>query len=126
MRQLNDVKDVAGLGREVTKLARDAAYVVVGLGVLGVQRAQVQRQELHGRIGNDLGIEDRLAGIRAQLAQQVHQIDELLEGAVHFVESSLEPLEDQLPPAARDLARKAHQQAREVRTQIRGRVVPAA
>ena len=32
------------------KLARDAAYIVVGFGVLGIQRAQVRRRELHKRL----------------------------------------------------------------------------
>ena len=36
-----EIKDIT---QEITKAVRDAAYVVVGLGVLGVQRAQVRRQ----------------------------------------------------------------------------------
>ena len=34
----------------MTKLARDAAYVAVGFGVLGFQRAQVRRRELRKRL----------------------------------------------------------------------------
>lgn len=42
----------------LTKLARDAAYVAVGFGVLGFQRAQVRRRELR----------KRLEGLASQLA----------------------------------------------------------
>jgi len=34
----------AALGAKITGLARDATYVVVGLGVLNFQRAQVRRR----------------------------------------------------------------------------------
>ena len=37
---------MSALSKGVTDLARDLAYVAVGLGVLGFQRAQVQRVEL--------------------------------------------------------------------------------
>ncbi len=62
----------SNLSRGVTDLARDAAYVAVGLGVLGYQRAQVQRVELQNRLSKDL----------------TH--------AVHFVESTLQPIEERL------------------------------
>ena len=40
------VTNMGTIAKGVTDLARDAAYVAVGLGVLGYQRAQVQRVEL--------------------------------------------------------------------------------
>ena len=42
--------NISTLSKGVTDLARDAAYVAVGLGVLGYQRAQVQRVELQNRL----------------------------------------------------------------------------
>lgn len=42
----------------LVRLARDAAYVAVGFGVLGLQRAQVRRRELR----------KRLEGLASQLA----------------------------------------------------------
>ena len=54
MPELKDITD------EITKTARDAAYVVVGLGVLGIQRAQVRRQQLQRRFAEPRGpIEER-------------------------------------------------------------------
>jgi hypothetical protein len=38
--------DVTALPRRTLSLARDAAYVTVGLSLLNVQRAQVRRREL--------------------------------------------------------------------------------
>lgn len=120
MPELND------LTSEVTNIARDAAYVVVGLGVLGFQKAQVQRVELKSKLAGDLGLEDRLADVRTAVTSGVQHLDGIVEGAVQLVESTLQPLEEQLPPAARDLAQKAHAQAREVRAHIRDLVGPGA
>lgn len=40
---------------DVSKTARDAAYVAIGLGVLGFQRAQVRRRELMNQLGRASG-----------------------------------------------------------------------
>jgi len=123
MPELNDLTE---LTNEVTNIARDAAYVVVGLGVLGLQKAQVRRVELKSKLAADLSLEDRLADARTAVSSGVQHIDGIVEGAFRFVESTLQPLEEQLPPVARELAQKAHEQAREVRTQIRDLVSPDA
>jgi hypothetical protein len=126
MPELRDLNDLRDLTQEVANLARDAAYVVVGLGVLGVQRTQVHRVDLKNKLSKDLGTDERFDTVVEGLTRGVHHVDQLVERAVQFVEARLEPIEDQLPPAARDLAKRAHAQARDVRTQIRERVVPAA
>jgi hypothetical protein len=109
----------------ITDAARDAAYVAVGLGVLGLQKVQVQRVELKNKFAKDLSFDDRVEEIRAGALRGVKHLDELVETAFQFVESTLEPLEEQLPTAARDLAKKSHVQARVVHSQIREMVVPA-
>ena len=107
------------LSKGVTDLARDAAYVAVGLGVLGYQRAQVQRVELQSRLSQDFLLDQRIDEVRQGVAKGFQQIDELAESAAHFVETTLQPLEDKLPPSVTQLTAKAREQAREVRTQIR-------
>jgi hypothetical protein len=102
---------------DVTGLARDAAYVVVGLGVLGYQRAQVHRVAIERRLA-EAGMEDRVAGVREAVAGGIRQLDDVLEGAAQLVESTLRPLEEQLPSPARELAGLAHAEARQVREQI--------
>ena len=114
--------NLSTFSKGVTDLARDAAYVAVGLGVLGYQRVQVQRVELKNRLSQDLELDQRLGEVREGVAKGIHQIDDLAESATHFVESTLQPLEERLPASVTQLATKAREQAREVRTQIRQRV----
>jgi hypothetical protein len=110
------------LSKGVTDLARDAAYVAVGLGVLGYQRAQVQRVELQNRLSQDLELDQRIDDVRHGVAKGIQHIDDFAESAVQFVESTLQPIEEKLPPSVTQLTAKAREQAREVRTQIRQRV----
>lgn len=107
------------LANEVASFARDAAYVVVGLGVLGYQRAQVHRVALEKRLGGDVPLDAWLGEARTAVQQGARRLDEVVEHAVDLVESTIQPLEDQLPPQARDLAGKAHAGAREVRRHLR-------
>lgn len=151
MPQCNETKDLGELTQTAANLARDAAYVVVGMGVLAVQRAQVQRVAVTERLGRDfkpgdlkaklgerglgdlkvqmpadLDLSERIERATRALTEQLRHLDDLVERAAHFVETSLQPLEDQLPDPARDLAKRARRQVHGVRTQIRDRVTPAA
>jgi hypothetical protein len=119
MAELND------LTTDVTTIAKDAAYVVVGLGVLGLQKAQVHRNEMKNRLAAE-SLDERVADVRTALLKGVTHVDELVEQAFSYLETHLEPLEEQLPPTARELAQRTHSQAREVRIQIRSMVIPAA
>ena len=113
---------IATISKGVTDLARDAAYVAVGLGVLGYQRAQVQRVELQNRLSKDLSLDQHIGGVRENVAKGINQIDDLAETAMQFVETTIQPLEDRLPPSVTQVTVKARNQAREVRIQIRQRV----
>jgi len=118
-----DVKtNISTLSKGVTDLARDAAYVAVGLGVLGYQRVQVQRVELKNKLSQDLALEQRIGGVRQGVAKGINQIDGMAESATNFVESTLQPLEGRLPVSVTQVTARAREQAREVRTQIRQRV----
>jgi hypothetical protein len=114
--------NISTLSKGITDLARDAAYVAVGLGVLAYQRAQVQRVELQKRLQKDLPIDQRIGDVRQGVAKGFRQIDDLAESAVQFVESTLQPIEDRLPTTVTQVTTKAREQAREVRIQIRQRV----
>ena len=96
--------------------------MAVGLGVLGYQRAQVQRVELQNRLSKDLSLDQRLVEVRQGVTKGIHQIDDLAESAVQFVETTLQPLEGRLPSSLTVVTTKAREQAREVRIQIRQRV----
>jgi nitrate/nitrite-specific signal transduction histidine kinase len=114
--------NISTLSKGVTDLARDAAYVAVGLGVLAYQRAQVQRVELQKRLQNDGQIEQRIGDVRQGVAKGYRQVDELAESALQFVESTMQPIEERLPASVTQVTTKAREQAREVRIQIRQRV----
>ena len=114
--------NIGTLSKGVTDLARDAAYVAVGLGVLAYQRAQVQRGELQKRLSKELPFDQRIGDVRQGVAKGFQQIDDLAESAAQFVETTLQPIEDKLPASVSQLTVKAREQAREVRIQIRQRV----
>ncbi len=118
----NVTTNIGTISKGATDLARDAAYVAVGLGVLGYQRAQVHRVELQNRLSQDLALDQHLGGVRHGVAKGIRQIDDLTESAVRFVETTLQPLEQRLPSPVNQVTAKAREQAREVRTQIRDRV----
>ena len=114
--------NIGTLSKGLTDLARDAAYVAVGLGVLGYQRVQVQRVELQNRLSEDFSLEERVDDVRQGVAKGFRQIDDLAESAAHFVETTLQPIEERLPAPVTQLTTRAREQAREVRAQIRQRV----
>ena len=114
--------NIGTLSKGLTDLARDAAYVAVGLGVLGYQRVQVQRVELQNRLSQDVSLEERVDEVRQGVAKGFRQIDELADSAAHFVETTLQPIEERLPAPVTQLTTRAREQAREVRAQIRQRV----
>jgi hypothetical protein len=111
--------NITTLSKGVTDLARDAAYVAVGLGVLAFQRAQVQRVELQNRLTNDFSLEQRIDEVKQGVAKGYAQIDDLAEQATQLVETTFQPLEDRLPPSFTQLTLRAREQGREVRSQIR-------
>ena len=117
-----EVTAISSLSKGVTDLARDAAYVAVGIGVLGYQRAQVQRVELQNKLSKDFSLDQHLQTVRSGVSKGVKQIDDLFESASQFVETSLQPLQEQLPGPVANLTTRAREQAREVRIQIRQRV----
>ena len=120
MPEFKDVTD------EITKTARDAAYVVVGLGVLGFQRAQVRRQELQKRLTERSAVQGHLGDVRGEVTKRVKDVDEAVEQVIGRIEATLAPIEERLPVPARDLAKQAHAQAREVRQQLRKLIHQAA
>jgi hypothetical protein len=118
----NDI-DLAELGREVTERAKDAFYVAVGFAVLGFQRAQVQRVELEKKM-KDMGGGNNLDDMRAEVTRRVRDLDGMVEEALRYVDTTLEPIEERLPASARDMSKQVRHHAREVRIQIRDKVAP--
>jgi vacuolar-type H+-ATPase subunit H len=109
---------------DLQKTAKDAAYVVVGLGVIGWQRAQVRRRDL----------EQQLRAPRAQLETQVteavtearEQLHKLAKDIEQRLEPVVEQFEERLPEQARELVGQARQAAKDAREQLRTRLTAAA
>ena len=101
--------DVSKAAKDIAAVAKDATYVVIGAGVLGIQRAQVQRQELQKKLAEprtDLG--QRVASVRSDLGEALQAVDVAVDTAATRVEELIErmemavaPLEDYLPAQAR-------------------------
>ena len=93
----------------MTKTLKDAAYVAVGIGVIGFQKAQVRRQELR----------KDLVGRRKDLETQVEEYGTKLRGIARELPGKVEPvvkeLEERLPESAKELVAQARQAAKGLR-----------
>ena len=84
--------DLSKAARDLADVARDATYVVIGAGVLGVQKAQVQRQELRKRLADPRSsVELRLADAKADLQQVVQTFDARIEEFIAAHRGRLRP-----------------------------------
>ena len=85
--------------QDIANVAKDATYVVIGAGVLGYQKAQVQRQDLLKRLGDPkAGIGERIKGARTDLSGAIHTVDAQLEDVLSKVEAAYVPLRTVCPP----------------------------
>lgn len=122
---------------EFTKKAKDAAYTIVGLGVMGAQRAtlaskhaakQLRFDESSGPIDLD-ALRAKSVDAKEIARRQFSKADEVLGGAITRLEEAFAPLEERLPESARvtvtkvrDAGRGIHEQ---VRTKVAGDTTPA-
>lgn len=100
---------------EITKIAQDAAYVAIGLGVLGFQRAQVRRRELQSQL-DSLGGQLPITIVRKELAKALKDLDTAFGQLIERVDATFEPVSERLPAGAQALV----QQAKEARDHMRG------
>ncbi len=112
---------------EVTKVAKDAAYVTIGLATLAVQKAQIRRREIATALADQFGtgkaqIEEVVDAIEARLAT----LDSRLVAFEGKLDVAVEDLEKRLPERAGALLGSAHTAAKSAREQVRSRLVKAA
>jgi hypothetical protein len=80
MVQINTT-EINKLVAETEKSVRDGAYVVVGLGVLGFQRAQVRRRELIKLLQSDgSGLGAQITGTAGKLTGTAEKLGEQFSG----------------------------------------------
>jgi ABC-type transporter Mla subunit MlaD len=100
----------------ITDTVKDAAYVTIGFGVLGFQKAQVRRVELTKQL------EEQLAEGRKAATSLAGQIEGYVAPVRSQLEAGLDSVESTLPATASDLLKQAratlHQQEQVVRTRL--------
>ena len=122
-----DPRNVDGPDFDVTKLveaARDAAYTLVGFGVLAIQRAQVQRREFADSIGERFGanrkqVEELIASFEARL----NSFDDAVEARLDEIVGKVGP---KLPEQAETALNQVHSVAKSARRQVRSLLRSAA
>lgn len=115
---------------EFAKRATDAAYTVVGLGVMGAQRAtaatkQAAKQFNADGPGTKLDFDALLAKTKDATANAVRSLskaDGIFEGAISRIEEALAPIEEFLPSAARETVQKFRGAGKDIHAQVRSKV----
>lgn len=93
---------------DLKKTVQDAAYVVVGLGVIGFQRAQVRRQELKKQLEAQRGqLETQIEEARSQVQKLVKDVEDRVQPLRSEVEHRITTFEELLPEQARGLVHQA-------------------
>jgi len=115
---------------EFAKRATDAAYTVVGLGVMGAQKAsaatkQAAKQFSSEGTGTKLDFDALLAKTKDATASAVRSLskaDGIVEGALTRIEEAFAPIEEYLPDAARETVQKFRGAGKEIHAQVRTKV----
>lgn len=111
----------------VANIARDAAYVVVGIAVVALQRVQVRRRELTKTVADQLtNARPQLDEILSSVETRLTSIDSRIESLEDKLDGAVGDLEKRLPERAGAMLVQAHDIAKAARQQVRGRIVTAA
>lgn len=123
------VREALG-GSVVAQKAKDAAYTVVGLSVMGTQRATAATKQVVSHLGLDdakptIDV-DSLRGRTEDAAKvarrQLTKADEVVGGALARIEEAFAPIEERLPDQARETVTKARTVGRDLHAQLRARL----
>lgn len=107
----------------VTNTLKDAAYVAVGLGVLGFQRAQVRRNELTKQLEEQVkAVESQVADSRKTVADLASQLEGYVAPVRSQFETQLDAWESALPAQVQDLVKQARTVAHEAEESVRSRL----
>jgi recombinational DNA repair ATPase RecF len=93
--------DVNKAAADFNHALKQGAYVAVGLGVLGFQRAQVQRVELMKQLEGQF--DEPLDTARVQLTELARAVDERMQPVRQQLDEQIDRLEQTLPAAARNV-----------------------
>ena len=106
--------------------AKDAVNMVVGFGVMGVNKVQAGARDLMKSVKAD-EFGSRISKVVDQATETAKstgkQADEAIESAITKAETAFAPYEDKLPAQVRDLSRKTRATSATVREQVRSQVL---
>lgn len=119
---------------DVNQTLKDSAYVAVGLGVLGFQRAQVARRDIASTVAadrerleatvkaqvGDLGsvFDAQLSEVKTHVAKAVSSLEEVLEPVAKELEVRLDEVEQRLPEQVKAVVATARQAAEAAASQV--------
>ena len=118
----NDPRDELG---RLGELAKGAVDTAVGLGVLGLQKLQVGRVELHKRLTQNQALGSHYSDVRSEALRRAGHLDTLMTEARRSIEASLSPVTARLPGPARHVASVAQSRIGELHQRISSRLAAA-
>jgi mannitol-1-phosphate/altronate dehydrogenase len=115
---------------EFAKRATDAAYTIVGLGVMGAQKATAATKQATKQFGSDApgtkldfdAILSKTKDATAAAVRSLSKADGVVEGALSRIEDAFAPIEEFLPDAARETVQKFRGAGKEIHAQVRSKV----
>jgi hypothetical protein len=115
---------------ELAQKAKDAAYTIVGLGVMGAQKATATTKQAAKQLrGEDASVTIDVDGLKVRskdatdsARRQFAKVDEILVGAIARLEDALSPLEEKLPGSARETVQRAKVVGKGLHAQMRVKV----
>jgi hypothetical protein len=115
---------------EFAQKAKDAAYTIVGLGVMGAQRATIASKQAAKQLGLDQSaggidldsLRSKTGDAKEMARRQFSKADDVLGGALSRIEEALAPLEEKLPDSAKVTVTKVREAGKGFHDQVRTRV----
>ena len=111
---------------ELAQKAKDAAYTIVGLGVMGAQRATMATKQAARQVrGEDATSKLDVDALRCKTKDATHaarkhfeKVDEVFSGAIARIEEALAPLEERLPGPAKETVQKVKVTGKELHAKV--------
>jgi hypothetical protein len=108
---------------DVDRLAKDAVYITVGLGVLTVQQLDARRRELTEALSNQLGAgRHEVEHVIKAVESHLRQAEERLQAFGDRVDGTLDRVRGHLPRPAGELFERVHGATVSARTHVRDRL----
>lgn len=107
----------------VTDTLKDAAYVTIGLGVLGFQKAQVRRNELTKQLEAQVKqFEAQVPEVRRTVNGIAAQLDGYVAPVRSQLDKQLDTFEAALPAQVQDIVKQARTAAHQTEDTLRERL----